>query len=83
MRPKFKVGDPVFHVGAARRGVVKDVFFDGEQPRYYVQHSGWIWGVPESSLRARGVAKSASQVVDSTEGENAENPGERDPGQSA
>lgn len=50
MKAKFQVGDFVYHLTAERTGRVAAVFFDGEQPRYYVQHSGWDWSVPQENL---------------------------------
>jgi len=47
---KFKVNELVYHVTKDKPGKVTDVWYDGEQFRYYVQHSGHIWSVPESAL---------------------------------
>jgi hypothetical protein len=70
VKAKFQVGDYVYHVGAERTGRITDIFWDGYEPRYYVQHSGWVWSVPEQNLifdakRNQAVAEAKKAQIDS------------------
>jgi len=48
----FQVGDVVVHLGSKNhQGRVLDAWHDGLEWRYYVQHSGFTWSVPQPSLK--------------------------------
>jgi hypothetical protein len=48
--PRYSVGCLVKHVSKNKIGTVETVFHDGNEYRYEVKHSGWLWSVPESAL---------------------------------
>lgn len=50
-KPKFKLNDIVKHLTKNKAGKVTAIWFDGEQFRYYVQHSSYTWSVPEAALQ--------------------------------
>lgn len=56
MRPKktkYQVGEIVLHISAGKYGKVLDSWFDGQQWRYEVYHSGWSWSVPHAALKSK------------------------------
>lgn len=53
MKNLFQIGDTVYHKTKQKYGVVKDVFQSGDSYRYYVQHSGWTWSVPQECLNKK------------------------------
>lgn len=57
IKPLFKVGDTVFHVGPKRYAKVEEAFWGLDGWRYYVRHSGHTWSVPEGSLDDRLMEK--------------------------
>jgi len=48
--PLFKIGDRVYHNGKNTYGTVVEVFHDSVGIRYYVDHGGFRWSVPEKKL---------------------------------
>lgn len=55
MKPLYQIGDIVFHTTKQKLGLVKAVFQDGAGHRYYVNHSGFTWSVPETSLDSKNI----------------------------
>ena len=53
MKTLYKVGDRVWHKSKQQYGVITSVFSMGEEPRYYVRHSGFTWSVPEGALDSK------------------------------
>jgi len=59
MKPRFEIGDRVFHLSKQSYGVIKEII-NAKDPmdvrtqgfRYEIQHSGWLWSVPENSIRS-------------------------------
>lgn len=52
-KAKYSVGDKVYHTTKQKYGtVVEEGFWDDDSEyRYYVNHSGYTWSVPERCLR--------------------------------
>lgn len=60
----YKIGDKVYHISKDKYGIViecdnkgSNSFYNGFEQCYYVQHSGYIWSIPESFLRRRHTLK--------------------------
>lgn len=58
--PLYQVGQRVLHISKGRTGTVHSVINSEDRVdvrlqgyRYLVQHSGWLWSIPESAMRSR------------------------------
>lgn len=61
IKPKYSVDTIVRHVAKNAYGRVKSIWHDGPGYRYEVQHSKWLWSVPEWAL----AKKKCSPIVPS------------------
>ena len=57
-RMKFQEGDTVFHRSKEKFGIVSGLV-GGEESRYYVDHSGFRWSVPEVYLASEEAGQNA------------------------
>ncbi len=49
-KPLYSVNDRLVHEVKGAACKVMSVFRSGPSYRYYVNHSGWTWSVPETGL---------------------------------
>ncbi len=69
---RYSIGESVYHVGRKRSGRVFSIINRNDSEdirqqgfRYCVQHSGWMWSVPESALRpVSSIKKAKSEPSD-------------------
>jgi NADPH-dependent curcumin reductase CurA len=52
MFPLFKLDETVIHLSKGKTGKVIG-FIGGEECRYYVNHSGFTWSVPQKDLDSK------------------------------
>ena len=45
----YQPGEQVVHTSKKKLGKIVE-FIGGDENRYYVQHSGWLWSVPQKYL---------------------------------
>lgn len=66
-KPLFEIGDKALHVAKGKVGKIVDRFFDGQEQRYYIIHSGWTWSVPEAGLDSAKYLSRYQEKQDVTE----------------
>lgn len=61
MNPIFSLDEKVFHINKGKWGKVVDIFPGFGGTAYYVQHSGFVWSVPEAGLDSSDIDFRPSQ----------------------